>query len=1073
MQLTASKKLKLFVLATAVLLRTAATAPAQTLYEETWANPDPGSGASLAAYGWSATGAVGYSGVYDQALTEASTGRTFGQAIYMGSGAAGAVMGYYTTDASTALSGFTDISFTGNLVFATDAQLQGGGSAANETRHFLVQVGGNWYASASSINGPSDSGSTMDLDTMTLNPTAANWITVGGIGTGSITYGSMPASNLGSPITGVGVVFTLNDSSYSTENYTDFEVSLPPSVPVVGTPSAAPNPAYALSPVMLSDSASGAGTLTYQWQTNSDLTGGLAGAWVTISGATTPTITNIPSDIGSSYTLDYQLIVTNSIGSTTSAPVVLTIYPASVPTLVSDTTPSSVYTYAGGTVTLSASFTGTLPINYIWQTDSGQTGIFTNIPGATGTTLTLANIQPGNSGNYQLLAFNSQGGQTSTPANLAILPAIYLETFTTPKLGDQTVTNAGWINDIVGNNNTRLYNGGTNGAVYSYVGGAATEAYYVTTVSENGSIIETAPPVEPTLTYQQAFPSIPATTSNLTFFVDLDSTYNAANELSYFCVQMNFTTWYVSATALGQPDNSGTLFLFYQAFDPTAGNWNQLTVSGTGTVNTSATVGGPAPSDLLGTITGAGIVCVHNGGGTHNFDNFAIAGTLGSDTCPVINAPPFSTTNYTGTTVTLSVAATTNGTTAGLTYQWKAGTVGSGIYGNLSNGGQYSGVTSSILVISNITSAANHRDYVCVVSDAAPCSEQTTPATLTVTDSPPLLVSDTAITPNNINAGNNNLVVMSASFVGDLPIAYQWQYSPNADGSGSNNVPGAASTTFTLLNPQTNNSGYYSLQALNSQSGGVPTNSSWMQLSVGGASSSLFTWGPPVPFNGQTSVQILGAPAGMFFEAEVFNGSGGNVNVGNAVYVFDSTGASASITGTGGPGTSAIAFSGTTGDPNFDSILGEEQEDEGTPTITLHNLTVGTQYSVQLFALDDTHDSSRFTAFADPNNAADVSQSYTVGANDYIVGAFIANASDVVINQVLANFHGYMGSVVVRVQAPTVSIQPSGGSFQVSWPYGTLLQATNLTGPWTTNTDTSPITIMPTGSRMFFRGQYP
>jgi hypothetical protein len=211
----------------------------------------------------------------------------------------------------------------------------------------------------------------------------------------------------------------------------------------------------------------------------------------------------------------------------------------------------------------------------------------------------------------------------------------------------------------------------------------------------------------------------------------------------------------------------------------------------------------------------------------------------------------------------------------------------------------------------------------------------------------------------------------------------------------------------------------------------------------------------------------------MFFEAEVFNGSGGNVNVGNAVYVFDSTGASASITGTGGPGTSAIAFSGTTGDPNFDSILGEEQEDEGTPTITLHNLTVGTQYSVQLFALDDTHDSSRFTAFADPNNAADVSQSYTVGANDYIVGAFIANASDVVINQVLANFHGYMGSVVVRVQAPTVSIQPSGGSFQVSWPYGTLLQATNLTGPWTTNTDTSPITIIPTGSRMFFRGQYP
>jgi hypothetical protein len=197
------------------------------------------------------------------------------------------------------------------------------------------------------------------------------------------------------------------------------------------------------------------------------------------------------------------------------------------------------------------------------------------------------------------------------------------------------------------------------------------------------------------------------------------------------------------------------------------------------------------------------------------------------------------------------------------------------------------------------------------------------------------------------------------------------------------------------------------------------------------------------------------------------------VNVGNTVYVFDSTSAEATITGTGGPGTSDIAFSGTTGDPNFDSILSEEQEDEGTPTITLHNLTVGTQYSVQLFAVDDTHDSSRITSFADPNNAADVSQAYAEGANDYIIGTFTANASDVVINQVLPNFHGYMGSVVVRVQAPTVSIQPSAGSLQISWPYGTLLQATNVTGPWTTNTGTSPITITPTNSGMFFRGQYP
>jgi hypothetical protein len=56
-----------------------------------------------------------------------------------------------------------------------------------------------------------------------------------------------------------------------------------------------------------------------------------------------------------------------------------------------------------------------------------------------------------------------------------------------------------------------------------------------------------------------------------------------------------------------------------------------------------------------------------------------------------------------------------------------------------------------------------------------------------------------------------------------------------------------------------------------------------------------------------------------------------------------------------------------------------------------------------------------------------------------------------------------------------VSLSKSGANLQLTWPGGgALLQATNLPGPWTTNLGaTSPYTVSPTNSRMFYRIQTP
>jgi hypothetical protein len=45
----------------------------------------------------------------------------------------------------------------------------------------------------------------------------------------------------------------------------------------------------------------------------------------------------------------------------------------------------------------------------------------------------------------------------------------------------------------------------------------------------------------------------------------------------------------------------------------------------------------------------------------------------------------------------------------------------------------------------------------------------------------------------------------------------------------------------------------------------------------------------------------------------------------------------------------------------------------------------------------------------------------------------------------------------------------SGSNLQLTWPQGTLLESSNVSGPWTTNFATSPYTVSPTNAQMFYR----
>src|SRR5205814_10298002 len=70
--------------------------------------------------------------------------------------------------------------------------------------------------------------------------------------------------------------------------------------------------------------------------------------------------------------------------------------------------------FRGSNTTFLAKFAGAQPVTYQWQYNG------TNIPGATTDSLTVTNLQPPQSGAYQLVASNSYGVALSRAAKLSV-----------------------------------------------------------------------------------------------------------------------------------------------------------------------------------------------------------------------------------------------------------------------------------------------------------------------------------------------------------------------------------------------------------------------------------------------------------------------------------------------------------------------------------------------------------------------------------------------------------------------------------------------------------------------------
>ncbi len=140
-----------------------------------------------------------------------------------------------------------------------------------------------------------------------------------------------------------------------------------------------------------------------------------------------------PGDIG-----DYTLVVTNYVGSVTSAVATLNILN---PLITSQ--PQSQSAVGGDTVTFSVSTTGQQPLNYQWLLNG------TNLDSATNNPLILSNILVSQSGTYSVVVSNSYSAVLSSNATLTVQPVNIYYLSIDYLSGNQTVPAGSYVSIVV------------------------------------------------------------------------------------------------------------------------------------------------------------------------------------------------------------------------------------------------------------------------------------------------------------------------------------------------------------------------------------------------------------------------------------------------------------------------------------------------------------------------------------------------------------------------------------------------------------------------------------------------
>lgn len=485
----------------------------------------------------------------------------------------------------------------------------------------------------------------------------------------------------------------------------------------------------------------------------------------------------------------------------------------------------------------------------------------------------------------------------------------------------------------------------------------------------------------------------------------------------------------------------------------------------------------------------------------------------------------------TSQTVSAGVTVTMNSFALGdpaPTYQWKAGAVGSGIYTNVPNAGIFSGADTPKLTISNVVPVIR-LDYVVVASNINGSTTSSPPATLTV-NNPELTPSQQAIyagypakfTVPNLGGvettyrwqRNGTDLVDGGVFSGVTTTSLQISgVNPTTAGDYrviANTAYGAVTSSVAPLS-MTNPDGsvyeayvrangavnYYRLNEISGTNawdfiGGKNGNYA-ITATLGAAGPIPATFPGFVSTNYTASFQANGdIDPNAYISLPPWNLNTNTVTLTAWIYPTAKEGGQGLNSGIlfTAAGDCGIRYDGGYGNTNGmpDSNIGYSWNGDNTyytgitaphnewslvaltvsptdATLYIVNDSYGLQYSV------NTNNQHAPILFNGTEYIGTYPLEQKFGDDNFVgyideVAIFKSTLSS---NQIYSLYGCAKG---VQPPATPVSYSKVGNTIQLQWTFGTLMQATNILGPWVPNlTATSPYIVNPTNAQTYFRTQ--
>ena len=230
----------------------------------------------------------------------------------------------------------------------------------------------------------------------------------GGVNLAGATNNVLTLTNVQAAQAGLYSVVISNPFGNTTSSNATLTVLLPPTIVVQPVSQTLTNGAT----LILSVTATGSPTLTYQWSLHG----------TPIPGATAATLTLF--NVQESLEGNYVCVVTNPYGTATSQVAVVTVQ--SPPSIFDLGQPAPQTVIRGSNATFTVSATGDVPFTYQWRFNG------TNIVGATNNPLVLLGVQTNQAGNYSVVVSNPFGSATSSNALLTVRVPPFIITQPTP-----------------------------------------------------------------------------------------------------------------------------------------------------------------------------------------------------------------------------------------------------------------------------------------------------------------------------------------------------------------------------------------------------------------------------------------------------------------------------------------------------------------------------------------------------------------------------------------------------------------------------------------------------------------